>query len=399
MNVPFLDLKRQYQRLKAEIGPAVQSVMESSSFIGGKYVHDFENQIACYLGTEHALGCGNGTEALVLALRACNVKPGDEVITTPFTFFATAEAIASIGAVPVFVDIREEDYNINADLIEKKITERTRVILPVHIFGAPCEIGKITEIAHRHGLKVIEDDAQAIGSRYEVRMAGSLGDIGCFSFYPTKNLGGFGDGGLVTTNDGELAVILAALREHGAGKNGARSLEFLGGPAQDEAPIADASSNSLYDPYKYYNYLIGYNSRLDAIQAAVLSVKLQYLDEFNAMRAKVAGAYQAGLCDAVKKPSYAANITPCWHQYVVRTPYKYELCAYLQERQVGCSTFYPVPLHLQKAFSQLGYRPGSLPIAEKVSAQSVCLPIFPEMRQEEVEYVIQTVNDFFVVRK
>lgn len=229
MNVPFLDLRRQYEKIKAEIKPAVQAVMESSSFIGGKYVHEFEEQIAQYLGIKYALGCGNGTEALVLALRACNVRPGDEVITSPFTFFATAEAIASIGAVPVFVDIRAEDYNINAEAIEEKITERTRAILPVHIFGAPCEMKRITEIAHKYGLKVIEDDAQAIGSRYEDHMAGSLGDIGCFSFYPTKNLGGFGDGGLVTTNDEELAAILAALREHGAGKNGAKALELLGG--------------------------------------------------------------------------------------------------------------------------------------------------------------------------
>ena len=399
MNVPFLDLKRQYQGLREEIVAAIRPVMEEQTFIGGKHVHDFEGQIARYLNVKYALGCGNGTEALVLALRACDVKPGDEVITTPFTFFATAEAIASIGAVPVFVDICEEDYNIDPEQIEKKITERTRAILPVHIFGAPCRMREIMEIAHRHGLKVIEDDAQAIGSRYEGRMAGTLGDIGCFSFYPTKNLGGFGDGGLVTTNDEGLAVILAALREHGAGKNGARALELLGGDAQTEALTEGGSSNGLYDPYKYYNYLIGYNSRLDAIQAAVLAVKLMYLDEFNAARARVAGAYQAGLCDAVRKPSYRADITPCWHQYVVMTPYKYELCAYLQEHQVGCGTFYPVPLHLQKAFSQLGYQPGSLPVAEKVSAQSVCLPVFPELTQEEIEYVIKTTNDFFADRK
>lgn len=398
MNVPFLDLKRQYRQLKAEIEPAVQPVMESACFIGGKYVHDFEEQAAGYLGVKYALGCGNGTEALVLALRACNVKPGDEVITTPFTFFATAEAIASIGAVPVFVEVREGDYNIDPDLIEEKITERTRAILPVHIFGAPCGMGKIMEVARRHGLKVIEDAAQAIGSRYEGRMAGSLGDIGCFSFYPTKNLGGCGDGGLVTTNDGELAVILAALREHGAGKNGARALELLGGSVQAETPADGGGSSGLYDPYKYYNYLIGYNSRLDAVQAAILSVKLRHLDGFNAARARIAESYGAGLCGAVKKPAYAANITPCWHQYVIRTPYKYELCAYLQERQVGCGTFYPVPLHLQKAFSQLGYQPGSLPNAEKISAESVCLPVFPELGREEIDYVIKTVNGFFDAR-
>ena len=398
MQVPFLDLKRQYELLKDEIDPAVQAVMADQAFIGGKYVRDFEEQIAHFLGVKYALGCGNGTEALVLALRACNIKPGDEVITTPFTFFATAEAIASIGAVPVFADIREDDYDIDPDSIEQKITERTRAIVPVHIFGAPCEMKRIMEIARRHGLKVIEDDAQAIGSRYEGNMAGTLGDIGCFSFYPTKNLGGFGDGGLVTTNDESLAAILIALREHGAGKNGAKALELLGGCVQEDAPLGGGSTNSLYDPYKYYNYLIGYNSRLDAIQAAVLSVKLRHLEAFNAARARVAEAYQAGLCDAVKKPVCKTNVTPCWHQYVITTPCKYELCAYLQAHQAGCGTFYPVPLHLQKAFSQLGYRPGSLPVAEKVSAQSVCLPIFPEMRQEEIEYVIEMVNDFFAVR-
>lgn len=398
MNVPFLDLKRQYQALKSEIEPAVQEVMESCSFIGGKYVKAFEEEIAEYLGVKYALGCGNGTEALILALRACSVQQGDEVITTPFTFFATAEAIASVGAVPVFVDINEYDYNMNPEAIEEKITPRTRVILPVHIFGAPCGMDRIMEIANRHGLKVIEDDAQAIGSQYKCKKAGSLGHIGCFSFYPTKNLGGFGDGGLVTTNNEAMAAILMALREHGAGKNGAKALELLGGCVQEEAPLEGGSSNSLYDPYKYYNYLIGYNSRLDAIQAAVLSVKLRYLDAFNAARTKAAEAYQAGLCDAVEKPIYADNITPCWHQYVIRTPYKYELCAYLQERQIGCGTFYPVPLHLQKAFIKLSYQQGSLPIAEKVSAQSVCLPIFPELSQKELDYVIKTVNDFFATK-
>lgn len=398
MQVPFLDLGRQYKRLKDEIGTAMQLVMEKQTFIGGKHVHDFEEQIAHYLNVKYALGCGNGTEALVLALRACNVKPGDEVITTPFTFFATAEAIASIGAIPVFVDIREEDYNIDPDLIEKKITGRTRAILPVHIFGAPCRMGEIVEIARKHGLKVIEDDAQAIGSQYKGRMAGTLGDIGCFSFYPTKNLGGFGDGGLVTTNDADLAVILTALREHGAGKNGARALELMGGAVQTEAPTEGDNSNGLYDPYKYYNYLIGYNSRLDAIQAAGLAVKLRHLDEFNTARAKIAETYQAELCDAVKKPNYMADTVPCWHQYVITTPYKYELCSYLQDHQVGSGTFYPVPLHLQKAFSYLGYQPGSLPIAEKISTQSVCLPIFPELTQEETEYVIKTVNSYFADR-
>lgn len=398
MNVPFLDLKRQYQALKSEIESAVQEVMESCSFIGGTYVKAFEEEVADYLGVKYALGCGNGTEALVLALRACNIQQGDEVITTPFSFFATAEAIASVGAIPVFADINEYNYNIDPETIEEKITPKTRAILPVHIFGAPCDMDRIMEIANKHGLKVIEDDAQAIGSQYKGKKSGTLGHIGCFSFYPTKNLGGFGDGGLVTTNDGELATILAALREHGAGENGARALELLGGPAQTAIPVNDDSSNGLYNPYKYYNYLIGYNSRLDSIQAAILSIKLQHLDEFNAARARIAEAYQSGLCNAVKKPIYAENIIPCWHQYVIRMPYKYELCAYLQEHQIGCGTFYPVPLHLQKVFVSLGYRKGSLPVAEKVAEESVCLPIFPELTSDEVARVIEKINQFFTKR-
>lgn len=228
---------------------------------------------------------------------------------------------------------------------------------------------------------------------YRGKKAGSLGHIGCFSFYPTKNLGGFGDGGLVTTGDGDLAVVLAALREHGAGKNGARALEILGGAA--ETPALSEQTGALYDPYKYYNYIIGYNSRLDAMQAAALSVKLPRLDGYNSARAEIAGAYASGLCGALEKPRYAADTVPCWHQYVVRTPRKYELCDYLQQHGVGCGTFYPVPLHLQKAFADLGYRPGSLPEAERAAAETVCLPMFPELTAEEVAFVIDTANRFF----
>ena len=393
MNIPFFDLKRQYQTLKSEMTERAAQVMESCSFIGGPYVKEFETQIAGYLGVKHAFGCGNGTEALVLALRACGVGPGDEVITTPFTFFATAEAVASIGAVPVFSDIRREDYTLDPEQIEEKITARTRAILPVHIFGAPCRMEEITAIAARHGLRVVEDCAQAIGSMYRGKKAGSLGHIGCFSFYPTKNLGGFCDGGLVTTGDGDLAVVLAALREHGAGKNGARALEILGGAA--ETPALGEQTGALYDPDKYYNYIIGYNSRLDAMQAAALSVKLPRLDGYNSARAEIAGAYASGLCGALEKPGYAADTVPCWHQYVVRTPRKYELCDYLQQHGVGCGTFYPVPLHLQKAFADLGYRPGSLPEAERAAAETVCLPMFPELTAEEVAFVIDTANRFF----
>ena len=254
MSVPFLDLKKNYEVIKAEAEPEILKVFESCAYIGGSYVKSFEGDIEKYLDTRHAIGCSSGTAALLLALRACGVKPGDEVITTPFTFFATAEAIASIGAIPVFVDIKPEDYTMDPDLIEDAITEKTKAILPVHIFGACCDMDRINEIARAHRLKVIEDCAQAIGAEYKGRKAGTLGDAGCFSFYPTKNLGGCGDGGMVTTNDNDLAVILRSLREHGAGKNGAKSLELLEG-VKEELSV-DEEATELYDPYKYYNYLI-----------------------------------------------------------------------------------------------------------------------------------------------
>lgn len=395
MEVPFLDLRKQYQGIKSEVETQIQDILENCCFIGGKYVSEFEHSIEGYLGVKHALGCSNGTDALILGLRACGVGPGDEVITTPFTFFATAESIASVGAIPVFVDIRQDDYTIDPDKIEVAITERTKAIMPVHIFGAPCEMDRINEIADRYNLKVIEDDAQAIGSEYKGRKAGTLGDVGCFSFYPTKNLGGAGDGGMVTANCDDLAVILKAYKEHGSGQNGAKAMELLGGAAG--ALRTEEAVTELYNPYKYYNYLIGYNSRLDAIQAAVLSVKLKHLNEYNENRARIAKMYFEGLTHKIRRPVYAKDIKTCWHQFVVCSEYKEELCAYLTEHGVGCGTFYPIPLHQQKAFhaGNCKYAEAGLPIAEMTAEQSVCLPIFPEMTDEQVEFVIDTVNRFY----
>lgn len=395
MKVPFLDLKKQYQGIKADMEPLLLDIMENCCYIGGQYVSDFECSVEGYLGVRHALGCSNGTDALVLGLKACGVKPGDEVITTPFTFFATAEAVASIGAIPVFVDIRREDYTIDPDKIEKAVTDKTKAILPVHIFGAPCDMDRINEIAGKYNLKVIEDDAQAIGSEYKGRKAGTLGDVGCFSFYPTKNLGGAGDGGMVTTNSDDLAVILKAYKEHGAGQNGARAMELLGGDA-GKIETGEAVTE-LYNPYKYYNYLIGYNSRLDALQAAVLSVKLKHLDEYNANRAAIAKRYFEGLTHKLRLPVYSQDIKPCWHQFVVCSEYKEQLCAYLTEHEIGNGTFYPIPLHQQKAFYEGNSRISgtALPMAEMTAAQSVCLPIYPEMTDEQVEFVIDTVNKFY----
>lgn len=395
MNVPFLDLKQQYEPLWKEIEPEIHKIFESCSFIGGSVVQNFERQMEEYLGVKHAMGCNSGTDALVLALRACGIKPGDEVITTAFTFFATAEAIAVTGAIPVFVDIKESDYTIDPEKIEEAVTEKTKAILPVHIFGALCDMDAIMEIAGKHDLKVIEDDAQAIGSSYKGRKAGTLGDVGCFSFYPTKNLGGCGDGGMVTTNDDELDTILRALHEHGAGKNGAKALKALRGGTEELS--SQEKVTALYDPFKYYNYLIGYNSRLDALQACVLTVKLKYLDEYNRKRKRIADKYRAGITDKVVFPQYGEDTIPCWHQFVILSEYKESLCAYLGEHGVGCGTFYPVPMHRQKAFHDSNSRGvnSSLPTAEKVSAQSVCLPIFPEMSDEQVQYVIDTVNQYY----
>ena len=354
MNVPFLDLKRQYEQIRTEAEQNVSDVLQSTGYIGGKYVREFEQACEGYLGISHAHGCSNGTDALVLALRACGVRPGDEVITTPFTFFATAEAVASIGAVPVFVDVRESDYNIDPDLIEAAISDKTKAVLPVHIFGAPCDMDKINGIAKAHGLYVIEDAAQAFGSGYKERKAGALGDIGCFSFYPTKNLGGCGDGGMVVTDDERLSTALLAFKEHGAGMNGAKTKGWLEGV--EELPETDEKQTELYNPYKYFNYLIGYNSRLDALQTAVLSVKLKHLDEYNSNRSRIAAKYMNALTEKVIRPKYGNDIMPCWHQFVIRSSFKKELCAYLSENGIGNGTFYPVPLHKQKAFDKTNAR-------------------------------------------
>ncbi len=395
MNVPFLDLRRQYEGIRGEVEKKMLEALASTSYIGGKYVSDLEGELGGYLGVKHAISCSSGTAALILALRACNVKPGDEIITSPFTFFATAEAIASIGAVPVFADICSDDYNIDARLIEEKITPKTKAILPVHIFGYPADMDVILDIAKRHKIKVIEDCAQAIGAEYKGSKAGSIGDIGCFSFYPTKNLGGCGDGGLITTNDDDLAIILRALKDHGAGENGLEARRLLGDYENDL--VVTEETTDLYNPYRYYNYLIAYNSRLDALQAVYLSIKLKHLDEYNARRAEIAEKYIHKLSDKVRIPKYDATRKTCWHQFVICTDDKAGLCEYLSQNGVGNGSFYPVPLHKQKAFTYL--KSINLPISEKICSETVCLPIFPELTDEEIEYVIEMVNKFCEEKK
>jgi dTDP-4-amino-4,6-dideoxygalactose transaminase len=392
MSIPFLDLKRQYEQIKAEVEQKVIEVMRSGAYIGGKYVEEFENQMRGYLGAKHVISCANGTDAIMLALRACNVHTGDEVITTPFTFFATAEAIAAIGAVPVFADVRESDFNIDPALIEAKITPKTKAILPVHIFGFPCAMDETNAIAKKHNIHVIEDAAQAIGCEYKGMMIGNSKNLVTFSFYPTKNLGAFGDAGMITTNDDNLALISRAMREHGMAKNGAKARELLY-DEKDEFSM-EANTDALYNPYKYYNYLIAYNSRLDAIQAVILSVKLKHLDKYNKNRTRIANLYDAGLKGVVTTPSPPKGGISCYHQYVIRSGQKDELSAHLAKKGIGTGAFYPVPLHLQKAFNYLGYKEGDMPVSEMLSKETVCLPIFPELTDKEVEYVIQAIKEF-----
>lgn len=394
MQVKILDLQRQYQKIKEEVESAVCRQMQSGQYIMGKAVMDFEKSFAEYIGVKHAIAVNSGTDALIIALRATGIRPGNEVITTPFTFFATTEAIAAIGATPVFVDVCEDTYNIDSAKIEEKITDKTKAILPVHIFGQPAEMGEINAIARKHNLVVIEDACQAAGAEYKGKKAGALGKIGCFSFFPTKNLGAFGDGGMITTNDDELDVICRAMREHGAAQNGAKARFLLDG-IEDELK-GGLSEDALYNPYKYYNYLIAYNSRLDAIQAVVLNIKIKYLDSFNKRRAEIAEYYNkafAEIKDIITPKANGGGIS--WHQYVLCCSHKDELGNFLASKKVGSAAFYPVPLHLQKAFSYLNYKEGDLPVAEGLTKRTVCLPIYPELEKEEQDYVIQCVKEFY----
>jgi dTDP-4-amino-4,6-dideoxygalactose transaminase len=364
MKVPFLDLKRQYSAIKKEMDDAVSSVLSNTQFILGPEVKSLEEKIAAYCGTKFAIGVASGTDALLLSLRACGVKSGDEVITTGFSFFASAGVISRLGANPVFVDIDPETYNINPDQIEKKITPKTKAIMPVHLFGQCADMDPIIDIAKRHGLQVVEDAAQAIGAEYKGRKAGAIGDFGCFSFFPSKNLGGAGDGGMVTAYDPEMAEMVRILRAHGAKP-------------------------------KYYHSTIGYNSRLDTIQAAILSVKLKYLDDWTKKRRGHAEVYNSAFKDSdmitPKEERFNYHI---YNQYTIAVKNRDELRNYLKEKQIGHDTYYPVPLHLQECYRFLGYKKGDLPVSEKKAEEVVSIPIYPELTEEEQDYVISTIKEF-----
>ncbi|NQU18508.1 MAG: DegT/DnrJ/EryC1/StrS family aminotransferase [Candidatus Saganbacteria bacterium] len=362
MPVPFFDLKRQIKRIRPEIDAAVKQVIDSGVFILGPQVAALEEECAKFCGTKFAVAVSSGTEAIHLALRACGIQPGDEVITSPFTFIATAEAIVYVGAKPVFVDIEEENFNIDPKKIEEKITPKTKAILPVHLYGKAADMESIKKIAKKYNLKIIEDCAQAIGAEQNKKKAGSFGDAGAFSFFPTKNLGCFGDGGMITTNDETIANETKILRTHGSRK-------------------------------KYHHNIIGYNSRLDALQAAILRVRLRHLKEWTKNRQKTASIYKKQI-KTVTLPATNANEKHVWNQFTIKASNRDELLAKLQENKIGAMVYYPISLHLQEAFINLGYQKGDLPKSEKLQDQVLSLPIFPELTNEEIERVCETVNQY-----
>ena len=371
MTVPLLDLKAQYATIKDQILPAVHAVFESQYFILGPVVEECERAIADYCRCPDAVSVSSGTDALLIALMAEGIGPGDEVITTPYTFFATAGSIARIGAKPVFVDICPNSYNIDPTQIADKITTRTKAVLPVHLYGQCAEMDPILEIADRHGIAVIEDAAQAIGAEYKGRRAGAMGRYGCFSFFPSKNLGGAGDGGLVTTRDASLAERLRVLRMHGSKP-------------------------------KYYHSLIGGNFRFDALQAAVINVKLRHLDNWTAGRQANAARYRrlfeaAGLAadDIVQLPCEEQNRRHVYNQFVIRASRRDELLGYLKNHGVGSEIYYPVPLHLQQCFAELGYRAGDFPASEAAAKETLALPIYPELSEQQAKYVVDCIQAFY----
>lgn len=389
-NIPLLDLKTQYLCLKNEIEECLLELLPEGKYILGNQVEYFENEIAEYLGCKYAISCANGTDALILALEALGISSGDEVITTPFTFFATAEAISRVGATPVFVDVLCDTFNIDPAKIEEKISEKTKAILPVHIFGQPAQMNEIIDIASRHGLYVVEDACQAMGAEYNGNKAGTIGDMGCFSFFPTKNLSCFGDGGLITTNSERNAKILRALRAHGGGKNGEDAFKLLN----------ENSSEHVYnlpdsDMGKYYNYMIGYNSRLDEIQAAILRIKLKYLDQWNLRRRNLAERYDDLLknTDLVTQKSIP-SVKSIFHQYIVQSERKDELCQFLKSKGVSTGVYYPVPLHLQVAYKHLGYKVDELPVSEYLSKRTLALPVYPELSSEDQDYIADCIYKF-----
>jgi dTDP-4-amino-4,6-dideoxygalactose transaminase len=373
--VPLLDLTEQYAAIREEVREALNRVVESQKFILGPEVEALEEEVASYSQCRYGIGVSSGTDALLVALMALGIKAGDEVLTPAYSFFATAGCVVRLGAKPVFVDVDPDTYNISPEKFLAAITERTRAVIPVHLYGQMAEMDQLMEIARRHNITVIEDAAQAIGAEYRGRRAGSIGDVGCLSFFPSKNLGGFGDGGMVTTNDAELAERVRLMRNHG-------------------------------DSPKYYHKVVGGNFRLDAIQAAVLRVKLKYLDEWIGARQRNAASYkklfmEAGIVapdgrEGIRLPFEASERRHTYNYFVIGTRRRDALRAFLTERQIGTEVYYPVPLHRQECFAELGYGEGDFPVSEMMAGETLALPIYPELTLQQQERVVQTIREFLL---
>ena len=362
--IPLIDLTAQYHSIKEEIDAAIHATLESGHFILGPTVSKFEESIAAYLGVDHAIGLASGTDALVLALRALDVGAGDEVIIPAYTFFATAGTVISVGATPVFVDIDPVSYQIDVSQLGDSITSRTKAIVPVHLYGHPADMDPILELARSHGLKVIEDNAQAFGATYRGKKTGSIGDIGCLSFFPTKNLGAFGDGGMVVTNNAELAERIRMLRSHGWKK-------------------------------KYYSEEVGYNSRLDALQAAILQAKFPYVDRWNEKRREIAQHYSEKLTPlGVTVPVECDWGRHVYHLYIVRSDRRDELQPFLKQRRIASEVYYPLPPHLSTPCRKFGYKEGDFLQAERASRETLALPLYPELAESQQDEVIATISEF-----
>lgn len=393
MNIPLIDLRAQYNSISKELDKATIDVLSSAAYIMGKNVTEFEKEFANYIGTKHAISVGNGTDALVIALKALGIGEGDEVITSTFTYFASAECISAVGATPVFVDVEKDTFNIDPDKIEEKITERTKAIIPVHIFGQSADMDKINIIAKKHNLKVIEDACQAVGAKYKGKMIGTLSDVACFSFFPTKNLSCAGDGGMIVTSDDNVATIAIALRTHGSGETGQKAYNLLNN-ITEEVVTSKSGDDTVYNPLKYYNYLIGYNSRLDAIQAAILRVKLPHLDKWNSRRREIAKIYDEELIDSnVITPIVREENDTVYHQYVLQLDNREEMLAKLKEKGIATGVYYPVPLHLQKVYTDLGYKEGDMPVAEYLSHRTFAIPVYPELSEEQIQYIVDSIKN------
>jgi UDP-2-acetamido-2-deoxy-ribo-hexuluronate aminotransferase len=367
MNIQMVDVKRQYLKYKKEIDDAVLKVLESGQFINGPDVHKLTEEMQQYLGVKHAIPCASGTDALQLALMALDIGPGDEVITTPFTFVATAETIAILGAKPVYVDIDEKTYNIDPGLIQKAITKKTKAIIPVHLYGQSADMDAIMQIANQNKIPVIEDAAQAVGEKYKGKPVCSLGLIGCISFFPSKNLGAYGDAGMVVTSDDKMAEKIRMIANHGS-------------------------------KVRYYHELLGVNSRLDTLQAAILRVKLRHLDEWNKKRREIAQYYSGKLKSKAITPPYTASYAQhIFHQYTLLVSEgRDEFQKYLNEKHIPNAIHYPIPLHLQDAFRKHSrYKAGDFPRSEKAAEQVISLPMHPDLTKEELDYIIETIHSFF----